>query len=435
MESRPKHFLVPALLILASLVVAINAALAFRAVDALLLSEHWVEHTWQVINQVEGIMGLAKDAETGTRGYLLTGEDAYLQPYNQAVATLPGQLNQFGQLTADNPAQQQNIHEVRAVLDERLSLLAQSIALRHDDETDSMHAFILTGTGKAQMDHLRRLADNMENEERGLLAQRTAQARDAGRHARWTIGLASALDFLLIVFVSRYFARERTLRLVSEQTAANLARSRVELERSAAEISALNATLEQRVQHRTAELEATNRELEAFSYSVSHDLRAPLRTIDGFSLALEEDYAEAVDAVGRDYIHRVRTGVQRMGQLIDALLQLSRITRAEITRTQFSFSEMAESVAEVLREENPGRDLTFNVEPGLVVDGDPKLLQVALENLMGNAVKFSGKKPSALIDFGFDKEKQAWFVRDQGAGFDMFYAEQALQRLQPPARR
>jgi light-regulated signal transduction histidine kinase (bacteriophytochrome) len=157
-----------------------------------------------------------------------------------------------------------------------------------------------------------------------------------------------------------------------------------------------------------------------------------LRTIDGFSLALEEDYAEAVDAVGRDYIRRVRTGVQRMGQLIDALLQLSRITRAEITRSDFDFSEVAVLVASNLRDENPGREITFNIEPGLRVNGDPKLLQVALENLLGNAVKFSSRKAATIIDFGWDKEKQAWFVRDQGAGFDMHYADKlfnAFNRL------
>jgi light-regulated signal transduction histidine kinase (bacteriophytochrome) len=149
-------------------------------------------------------------------------------------------------------------------------------------------------------------------------------------------------------------------------------------------------------------------------------------------LALEEDYQNAVDATGRDYIRRVRNGVQRMGQLIDALLQLSRITRAEISREHFNMTELAQAVGSVLKEENPDRDIVFTIGPGLEADGDPRLIRVAMENLFGNSVKFSSKKPNTVIEFGWDKEKRAWFVRDNGAGFDMFYADKlfnAFNRL------
>jgi signal transduction histidine kinase len=425
---------VPTLLFLALLVVIANAWMALHSVQSLLVSERWVEHTWQVINQVETIMSSAKDAETGTRGYMLAGDDAYLQPYHDALLALPTEMDRFGALTSDNPGQRARLIEMRAVVEQRLQLMEKGIVLRQSGAsgTDTVEAFVLSGTGKASMDHLRRLADDMENEERRLLEQRTAGAQADGRRARNTIAIASFLDFLLIVFMFRYFVQERRLRVETEHTAARLAASRAELERQGAEIRALNTTLEEKVQLRTVELEATVRELEAFSYSVSHDLRAPLRTIDGFSLALEEDYAEAVDAVGRDYIHRVRTGVQRMGGLIDALLQLSRITRAEIARTTFDFSALAMSVSNTLVDENKGQKITFHIEPGLEADGDPKLLQVALENLMGNAVKFSSRKDAAVIDFGWDREKEAWFVRDQGAGFDMFYSSKlfnAFNRL------
>ena len=196
----------------------------------------------------------------------------------------------------------------------------------------------LMDTGKAEMDRLRGIADAMEGEERRLLADRTREAATAARRVRYTLALASALDLLLIVFMFRYFVRERELRLIAEQAAEDLALSRVEVERKAAEIQELNEGLERRVQQE-GELEVTNsgpggdqQRIEAFSYSVSHDLRAPLRTIDGFSLALEEDYGALVGAEGKDYIDRVRAGVQRMGGLIDALLQLSRITRAETER-------------------------------------------------------------------------------------------------------
>ena len=432
MKPASTRILVPALLFLAIVIVALNAWFAFRAVNDLLTSERWVEHTWQTANQVERIMSSAKDAETGARGYLLTGDDAYLTPYRDATRDLPAKLDRFQSLTSDNASQQQRIAAMRASLQQRFATLEQSVALRRAGNTDMLKSFLLSGTGKAQMDHLRSIADAMESEESRLLALRTASAQSNSTRARIAVLLASTIDFLLILFAFRYLAQERNLRIQNELTAQRLADSRVELIERSKEISALNETLEQRVQLRTAELESINRELEAFSYSVSHDLRAPLRTIDGFSLALEEDYAEAVGDSGRDYIHRVRTGVQRMGQLIDALLQLSRITRAEITREVFDISELAESVAAGLREENPGRDLTFNIEPGLIAEGDPKLLQVALENLLGNAVKFSSRMPSTVADFGWDKQQEAWFVRDNGAGFDMHYKDKlfnAFNRL------
>jgi light-regulated signal transduction histidine kinase (bacteriophytochrome) len=208
----------------------------------------------------------------------------------------------------------------------------------------------------------------------------------------------------------------------AELTARQLAEANARVEANAKEIHELNATLEMRVQQRTAELETINRELEAFSYSVSHDLRAPLRTVDGFSLALEEDYADAVGAEGKDYIRRVRAGVQRMGQLIDALLQLSRITRADLERSDFDLTELAESVAAALKQENPDRDIEFRIQSGMKMNGDPKLIRVALENMLGNSVKFTSKLPAALIEFGWDDQAQAWFVRDNGAGFDMEYA-------------
>jgi signal transduction histidine kinase len=432
MKREANRFLVPVLLSIATIVVAFNAWLAFRAVNSLLESEYWLEHTWQVILQVERIMSSAKDAETGNRGYLITGDDAYLEPYNAATRELPAEINQFAFLTSDNPRQQVRVPEMRAMMQLRLALLKDGIDLRRSGSQDTIRLLVLSGTGKAEMDQLRRLADDIEAEERRLLVLRTAGAQSAGVRARITVALASALDFLLIILIFRYFSQERRLRVTAEIAGERLAIARAEAESRAEEVRMLNATLEQRIKLRTAELEATNRELEAFSYSVSHDLRAPLRTVDGFSVALEEDYASAVDQVGRDYILRIRNGVHRMGAVIDALLQLSRVTRSELIREPFDLSLLVESIAAVLREENPAREITFNIEPGLRAEGDPRLLRIALENLLGNAVKFSARAPRTVVDFGWDGGKNAWFVQDYGAGFDMSYASKlfsAFNRL------
>jgi len=188
------------------------------------------------------------------------------------------------------------------------------------------------------------------------------------------------------------------------------------------------------VVERTIQLEAANRELEAFSYSVSHDLRAPLRGIDGFSQALLEDYADTLDDQGRDYLRRVRSATQRMAGLIDDLLNLSRITRGELRREAVDLSAQARSVAEQLRQAQPERQVEFHIADGLTAEGDPRLLRIALENLLGNAWKFTGKTDPAVIEFGLRRERgeAIYFVRDNGAGFDMAYAGKlfgAFQRL------
>ncbi|HLF04875.1 MAG TPA: ATP-binding protein [Dehalococcoidia bacterium] len=202
-------------------------------------------------------------------------------------------------------------------------------------------------------------------------------------------------------------------------------------------LSSLNTELEDRVQElgqRTTAVEATNAELEAFCYSVSHDLRTPLRSIDGFSQALLEDYGEKLDAPGKEYVARVRTASQRMGQLIDDLLGLSRMTRNKMQVEEVNLSEIARTVAAELKERQSQRQVESVIAPDLVVKGDGKLLRIALENLLGNAWKFTSKQSHPRIEFGVTQSegKPAYFVRDNGAGFDMAYAGKlfgAFQRL------
>ncbi len=197
-----------------------------------------------------------------------------------------------------------------------------------------------------------------------------------------------------------------------------------ERKRAEEEIRKLNAELEQRVLERTAQLESANKELEAFAYSVSHDLRAPLRGIDGWSLALLEDYKDKIDEQGRQYIDLVRSETQLMGRLIDDLLSFSRQSRSEMKQQRLDMTAMAQAIVSRLQQQNPALQADFIIEPGLRALGDADLIDIALNNLLDNAVKFSSGKPHARIEFGKveQKGKKAFFVRDNGVGFDMTYA-------------
>lgn len=594
MTLRRTETLVRIALLGAMVVVCLNAWLAFRSVQILDDSQFWVAHTWRVINTLERVISSMKDVESGDRGYLLTGDPAYLEPYTNASRDIPKEFHELLTLTADNPKRQPEIEKMRALIDRRLAVLQSGIDKVRAGQTDRAGLLSQSGTGKAEMDQLRAMTSSMQDEQRNLLVQRVAKSHGAKIDSQLTILFVSIIDILLITLILWLLNRERAMRqktaatadrlsrlqaisdvaltqlelsqLVSslldrlrsiiqadavvyckwkndeievtgasgvtahpgqqikiepdtplhraalnrkfvnldrtevatiplegmrhemnavlvlpvtaggelaallvagrrgnaafddqdedllgvagdrigmaldranayeaERQARQLAEKNAELaNQNAEEVRSLNAELEERVQLRTAELEASNRELEAFSYSVSHDLRAPLRSVDGFSLALEEDFASAMNDEGRDYIHRIRAGVQKMGQLIDSLLQLSRITRAELSREHVNLSELANDVARDLRASHPDRNLTFRIEPGLEADADPRLLRVALENLLGNAVKFTAKKPEAVIEVGRSPETGEFYIRDNGAGFDMRYANKlfkAFQRL------
>jgi PAS domain S-box-containing protein len=193
-------------------------------------------------------------------------------------------------------------------------------------------------------------------------------------------------------------------------------------------------TLNENLARRIAELDAVNKELEAFSYSVSHDLRAPLRSIDGFGQALLEEYAEHLDDTAADYLRRIRAATQRMGELIDDLLDLSRVTRREMRHEDVDLSALATTVIGDLTKAQPSRDIEVQIAAGLVGRGDAHLLRVLLENLLGNAWKFTGRQTAARVEFGARREgdRLVYYVRDNGVGFDMTYAHKlfgAFQRL------
>lgn len=198
------------------------------------------------------------------------------------------------------------------------------------------------------------------------------------------------------------------------------------------ELVCLNAELEERVRARTVELERANRELESFSYSVSHDLRAPLRHISGFSRALLEDYSDRLDAEGLNYLNRIQGAAQRMGGFIDDMLKLANVSRSEMEFLPVNLSTMAQVVALELKQGEPARQVTFRIAEGVTAIGDARLLRVIMENLLGNAWKYTSRRDEAEIEFGVAEgtARLTYFIRDNGVGFDMAYAGKLFQPFQ-----
>jgi signal transduction histidine kinase len=376
-------------------------------------------HTYQVLDATETLFSTLQDAETATRGYLLTGEERYLAQYRAAVGAEAAVQQALGRLTAGNPAQQPRMEALDELIAARLEKLAAGIRRRRSGEMGA--AWVHAGEGAAYMERIRGTLQAAEAEDRSRLVRQAAAEEAAGSRMRWMLGVGSGSLLALLAMAGAVI--ERDIR-------------RREKDRQALEAQGEALARSEDAAH--ALLEAANKEMAAFAYSVSHDLRAPLRGIEGWSKALEEDYGEQLDGRAREYLGRVRSETKRLGELIEEMLRLFRIAQAEMRREAVDLTGMAQAVASRLRERFPERDLKFEIAGGLTARGDAGLLEIALTNLLDNAVKFTGRRGQARIEFGrLDSGTEDIFcVRDNGVGFDMAHSGTlfgAFQRLHKAA--
>ena len=414
-------------------VVLLNFWLAGHALSSLFVAQGMRAHTLEVIAHARETEFQVSHGNASVRAYLLTGDPIFSQRYQEAKAVIDREVVQLRQLTADNALQQRWLDYLEQRILVKRASLDMGIAMR-DGASGPLDAYALSPVLAESPDggpSVGYCLLQIEDEEQRLLVARTRETNHDRMSVWFSFVGATLLDILLLGV-----AAELLIRTMRDRHALSARAAEIDLLNT--ELRAANDELELRVEQRTRELNFSNQELEAFSYSVSHDLRAPLRTVDGFSLALQEDFADKLNDEGRDYIERVRGGVQRMGSLIDALLQLSRVSRTEVQAEEVDLTQLSTHVFHDLQSSGPhsgpytqesGNPIQFIAEPGVRARGDARLLRIALENLIGNAIKFTSKVESPSIRFGArpgtgtDLGQTVYFIQDNGAGFDMKYVD------------
>ena len=421
----------------AAIVVSVVAVAVARSKQ-----DAWAQHSRDVVRMARRIQLLALDRETGVRGFLLTGDSATLAPDIAARAPLRAGLDSLVEATADNPQQQRRALAYTAAIARWDSTFATpAIAQRQwSGRGDEATAFGTGGlAGKLLFDDIRTRFSEFESEQELLYRQRSRTASRL-QTTNVLVSLVGLVILGLILTALRRRASAQAAGLVARQT--QLEEQAVELEEQASELEQQATELEaqtEELQDTVRELARKNDELNSFSSSVAHDLRSPLRSIDGFAHLLMTDYATALDDGGKDALGRIRSNAQRMGELIDGLLTLARVGGAEMRKAPVDLTEIAAGAGDDLLRALPAdRSMDYVVQPGLSVRADPRLVRIAVHNLVDNAFKFTRERSDARVEVGAKDHdgERAYFVSDNGIGFDMRYAGQlfgAFERLHDDA--
>ena len=378
--------------------------IARRNMDAAVESDHWAAHAQRVVNELSNLLSAVKDAETGERGFIITGDKRYLEPYLASLHLIEEHLSSLGRLTADDARQRRFLSAVAPLVAAKLAELKKAIEARESKGFAAAKALVASNRGQKMMDDLRVLVGQARREEEQLLRERAAAKAESIRDTIRAVLLGGLLCALTLLLLSGYLRIELIHRL------------RVE-----ADLQSSNADLLQR----SKELTEANAELDAFSSSVAHDLRAPIRQILGFAQLLAEDYGPSLDSEGRRRLDKIQGGARHMGRLVDDLLNLSRVTRQTVAPELVPLGPLARDVVEEMKPEAKGRDVEWRVGELFEVRCDPRLTSQVFVNLLSNSLKYTRRCPQAVIEIGAtttDSGERAVFVRDNGVGFDMQYA-------------
>jgi signal transduction histidine kinase len=402
-------------------------------------SNAWVSHTITVQARINQTLGLIVDAETGVRGYLLTGTPGFLARFDIASSDLPKLIPEIRILVSDNPIQIRQLDAFDAAVTRELDLLgALRQVARSQVATPRVQQLLIQG--RANMDGLREILTGMLQAEHDLLQQREATARTVLRTSGWLVLAALILGVCggllsIALFTTGVSRRIRHITVNADRLAAGK-RLAPHPYRAQDEIGRLDLAMNHAANllgERTAALERSNHDLEAFNYSAAHDLRTPLRAIGGFSERLLLNHGTQLDEQGRHHAQRIHQAALTMGELIEDLLDLSSIARAELRLRRVDLSAVATAIAAELTAGEPHRTVVFDIEDGVTAHADPVLLRAALDNLIGNAWKFTAGRPIAHIHFGTEpagRGEVGCVVGDDGAGFNPAYAQKLFEPFQ-----
>jgi len=402
----------------AALIIIVIFGFSYRAMQQLHGNGVAVAHSYEVIGAVEASYATLKDAESGQRCYLLTHGDEFLNIVRAAPAKFDNQIQHLEYLTLDNPTQQARLRVLGAAGHDSLNFLENNIQLFHERGLEAAMQNVASGSGMQEMAEAYSVIKAIRQDEESLLAKRLAASQASASTAPLALAALGAVVLIALTIAYLFVGREMAGRRRTEGA-----------------LRTLNEELETRVQGRTAELEASNKELEAFSYSVSHDLRAPLRHIRSFAKLLEENVANVLDETGSHYLQRIQEASERMGRLVDDLLNFSRLGRTEISQERVDLKQLFEEVLQELQPDTAGRQILWQIADLPVVKGNREMLRTALINLVSNAVKFTRPRATAHIEAGcreVNGGEAVCYLSDNGVGFDMQYADNlfgVFQRL------